>query len=180
MQTKIAILRGINVGGHRKILMADLRQLLETLGLKNVKTYIQSGNVIFKSDNSNTQLENEITEVIKTHFGFDVPVSVRSQAELSLIIEQNPFNKDDVDSSKLHITFLKSAPNKREVEALDVNTSLPDQFSIIDKTVYLCLEKKYHESKLSTNFFEKKLNIGATTRNWKTTLKVIELCKKLD
>jgi uncharacterized protein (DUF1697 family) len=180
MQTKIAILRGINVGGHRKILMADLRQVLENLGLRNVSTYIQSGNVIFKSDKSNAVLENEIENTIKTNFNFDLPVIVRSKDELFSIIENNPFNKDDVDITTLHITFLKSSPNKKETSLLDLNLYKPDQFLISDKTVYLCLEKKYHKSKLSTNFFEKKLNVGATTRNWKTTLKLLGLCEKLN
>ena len=180
MQTKIAILRGINVGGHRKVLMADLRQVLRKLDLENISTYIQSGNIIFRSDKSNSVLENNIENAIKTNFTYDVPVIVRSKTELISVIESNPFNRDDVDIKKLHFTFLKSTPNKEKANELDINMHLPDQFYILNKAIYLYLEKKSHESKLSTNFFEKKLNVGATTRNYKTTLKLLELCEKLD
>lgn len=179
MQTKIAILRGINVGGHRKILMADLRQILETSGLKNIVTYIQSGNVVFKSDLENSALEILIENAIQTHFGFNVPAIVRTHQELSNLIKNNPFYANNVDVKKLHVTFLKPTLEKENINTLDFNVFKPDVFSVSDKAIYLYLENAYHKSKLSTNFFEKTLNVGATTRNWKTTLKLLELCEKL-
>jgi len=179
MDIKTAILRGINVGGHRKILMADLKQLLEKNGfLKNVATYIQSGNVVFNTDEENSVLELKLEALIKSHFGHDVPVIVRSKEELLKVIEHNPFKAEE-DITKLHVTFLKEQPQQLDIDQISADTFKPDLFSIEDKTVYLCLKKKYHETKLSTNFFEKNLQVGATTRNWKTTLKLLELCNKL-
>lgn len=176
MNRKIAILRGINVGGKRKILMADLKALCEKLGLKNVKTYIQSGNLIFTSDNQNSKLENILENEILEKFGFDVPVIVRDSQELQASIEKNPFIKT-CDIAQLHLTFLKDKPTKDNEEKILMYNFEPDKFKINDKDVFIFCAGKYHQSKLTNNFFEKKLKVGATTRNWKTVLKLSELSK---
>ncbi|MDT0645424.1 DUF1697 domain-containing protein [Zunongwangia sp. F260] len=177
MESKIAILRGINVGGKRKILMADLRNLCGELRMDNVKTYIQSGNIIFNSAGQNSALENKLETAIKEKFGFEVPVIVMNSEELQELVEQNPFYNLTADINKLHLTFLKEEPaeeNNQHAEAYDYK---PDKFKIQDKEVFIYCEGKYHQSKLTNNFFEKKLKTGATTRNWKTVLKLVELCK---
>jgi uncharacterized protein (DUF1697 family) len=107
MKRKIAILRGINVGGKRKILMADLKSLCENLGWKNIVTYIQSGNLIFDSDKPNSELEINLEKAITEKFGFDVPVIVRTEKELETSINNNPFFDEDTDIKQLHLTFLK-------------------------------------------------------------------------
>lgn len=173
MNRKIAILRGINVGGKRKILMADLKALCENLNWGNVTTYIQSGNVVFNSDKTNTKLENELEKAIAESFGFQVPVIVRTAQELQSAIDQNPFINEDI--TQLHLTFLKENPSEDVLQKILAYNYQPDRYKIEGKAVFIYCSGKYHKSKLSNNFFEKKLNTGATTRNWKTVLKLSEL-----
>lgn len=178
MFRKVAILRGINVGGKRKILMADLKSLCGNLGWKNVESYIQSGNLIFSSEMQNSVLETGLEQAIAKKFGFDVPVIVRDSKELQASTENNPFYKENADISQLHLTFLKEKPAKENTnEFLNFNSE-PDNFEIEGKDVFIHCTGKYHKSKLTNNFIEKKLNTGATTRNWKTVLKLYELSKK--
>lgn len=177
MNTKIAFLRGINVGGKRKILMADLKLMCEKLGLESVKTYIQSGNIIFKSEKNNCDLENEIEKNIFDNFGFEVPVIVRTKKEIENSINKNPFFDKEADTKQLFLTFLKEKPNKEFVEKILTYSPVPDKFKIENNNVFLFCEGKYHDSKLTNNFFEKQLNVSATTRNWKTVLKLSELSK---
>ncbi|MBE7641085.1 DUF1697 domain-containing protein [Salegentibacter sp. BLCTC] len=177
MNKKIGILRGINVGGKRKILMADLKLLCEKLGLENVKTYIQSGNLIFNSDKQGFELENALEKGIAQEFGFDVPVIVRTEKELETSIYNNSFYDKDVDISQLYLTFLKEKPAKQHIDKVSSLDHEPDKFKIKDKDVFILCEGKYHKSKLSNSFFEKQLRVGATTRNWKTVLKLLELAK---
>jgi len=177
MNKKIAIFRGINVGGKRKILMADLKSMCEKLGLENVTTYIQSGNLIFNSDKPNSGLENDLERAISEKYGFDVPVIVRTEKELENSINNNPFFNKDANIKHLHLTFLKEKPKKENIEkTLNFNYE-PDKFKIDDKDSFIFCAGKYHESKLTNNFFEKQLKVGATTRNWKTVLKLSELSK---
>lgn len=177
MNRKIGILRGINVGGKRKILMADLKSLCEELGLKNVTTYIQSGNLIFNSDKPNSDLENELEKAIFEKYGFDVPVIVRTERELENSINNNPFFDKGTGIKQLHLTFLKEKPNKENIDKAVTVSYEPDKFKIDDKDVFICCAGKYHESKLTNTFFEKQLKVGATTRNWKTVMKLLELSK---
>lgn len=177
MNKKIGILRGINVGGKRKILMADLKSICEKLGLKNVTTYIQSGNLIFSSDKPNSELENYLEKAIVEKFGFDVPVIVRTEKELENSINNNPFLDKNADINQLHLTFLKEKPCKENIEKTLTFNYEPDKFKIDDKDAFIFCAGKYHESKLTNNFFEKQLKVGATTRNWKTVMKLSELIK---
>ncbi len=177
MSIKIAILRGINVGGKRKILMNDLKSLCEIVGLQNVKTYIQSGNLIFKSNKQNAKIEIDLEKGIAEKFGFDVPVIVRSKKELETVINTNPFLGENADSKQLHVTFLKEKPNHENIQHTLTYNCEPDKFKMGEKEVFIMCTGKYHASKLTNGFFEKKLNTGATTRNWKTVLKLYELSK---
>lgn len=177
MNHKIAILRGINVGGKRKILMADLKSMCENLGLKNVRSYIQSGNLIFKSDRSNPELESDLEKAIAETFNFDVPVIVRTEQELRMSIQNNPFYTSDSDIKQLHLTFLKATPNIEHVEKILSLSVGSDTYKIHDKDVFIFCVGKYHQSKLTNNFFEKNLKVGATTRNWKTVLTLLDLSK---
>lgn len=176
MDIKIAILRGINVGGKRKILMADLRKLLESLDdLHDVQTYIQSGNVVFTSDLAHAELEDAIGALIAEHYGFNVPVIVRSSQELAHTVSQNPFYNLGADISNLHLTFLKDYPDADRVHEIKEMDVQPDSFELSGREVFIYCEGKYHKSTLSNTFFERKLKVGATTRNWKTVLKLQEL-----
>lgn len=179
MSKKIAILRGINVGGKRKILMADLKRLFEDLGFTDIETYIQSGNVIFKTEKESSTIEiaNTIEKDISDKYGFSVPVIVRTYKELEESVQKNPFYKNDIDINHLHLTFLSEEPTKVNREQAEKYNYEPDKFEIKDKDVFVYCEGKYHQSKLTNNFFESKLKGSATTRNWKTVLKLNELSK---
>ncbi|MCG8579443.1 MAG: DUF1697 domain-containing protein [Bacteroidales bacterium] len=175
MNRRIAILRGINVGGKRKILMNDLKSLCQQLGWKHVETYIQSGNVIFESDYPGVELEMALEQAIKEHYGFDVPVIVRTSKEIKALADNNPFNGKESDITQLHLTFLKETPSNECVKKLNAYNVHPDRIQVVEKDVYMQCLGKYHQSKLTNNFFEKNLKVGATTRNWKTVLKLKEL-----
>ena len=178
MQRKVGLLRGINVGGKRKIRMADLKAMCEKIGLKNVQTYIQSGNLIFNSNRKNAELENALEKAIAEKFGYDVPVIVRRENELENSISNNPFIEKTAELKRLHLTFLKEEPILENLEKTRTYNYEPDQFKIEDKEVFIYCAGKYHESKLTNNFFEKQLKDGATTRHWRPVLKLSELCKK--
>lgn len=175
----IAILRGINVGAHRKILMADLKKVLTNLGLKEVITYIQSGNVLFQSLMTKDEIEVLITNTINENYGFEVPVIVIPVTVFAQLPKLNPYI-DNTSVEKMHVTFLKKLPvieNAKHLCSIGVDYA-PDRFEIQNQIVFLSIADKYHKSKLSNNFFEKKLKVTATTRNWKTVMRLIELSNK--
>lgn len=176
MERKIALLRGINVGGKRKILMADLRRMFEQMNFFNVKTYIQSGNVFFdvEEEMDTNHLAENIEHQIKITFGYDVPVIIRTPNEIQSAINRNPFH---VDLKKLNITFLNDIPSASNQQHTENFTFEFDQFKIDGKDVFVYTEGKRHQSKLSNQFFEKNLKIKATNRNWNTVLKLVELSK---
>lgn len=178
METFISILRGINVSGQKKILMTDLKALYENLKFTDVKTYIQSGNVIFKSNEKLSDLEfaKKIEEDIYKNYDFQVPVIIRRIDEMKHIISANPFLKEEnIDVKKLHITFLSEIPDKENVESIEKIDFSPDKFVIHGKEIYLYIPNSYAETKLPNNFFEKKLKVKATTRNWNTVNKLSEM-----
>jgi len=177
MQTYISILRGINVSGHKMIKMDALRAMFETLGFKNVKTYIQSGNVVFQTKKTSPQaLEKKIAKKIADSFGFEVPVLVIDSAELSHTLKNNPFvNKRKEDSTKLHVTFLSGEPQQAAIEKIKEGNYADDEFIVSGKNIYLFCPNGYGNTKLSNTFFENKLKLTATTRNWKTVNELINL-----
>ena len=177
MQNFISILRGINMGGQKKILMSDLKTLYQSLQFKDVETYIQSGNVVFQSDTKYFDIEiaKNIKKVIDKRYGFPAPVIIRRREELQNIISDNPFLKDEnIDTKKLHVTFLSDTPVKSNVESIEDIDFSPDKFFIKGKEIYLHIPISYGETKLSNRFFEKKLKVSATTRNWNTVNKIFE------
>ena len=178
MKTHISILRGINVSGQKKILMADLKELYETLGFTNVVTYIQSGNVLFNSDKkySESELIAQIENAIQEKYDFQVPILVFTIEFLKNIVLNNPFIKEkEIDIEKLHVTYLAEIPAKDKLEEIKKFDFSPDRFTIVDKTVYVYCPGGYGNTKLSNSFFESKFKVKATTRNWKTTLKLMEI-----
>jgi len=178
VQTFISILRGINVSGQKRILMADLKSLYGDLKLKDVKTYIQSGNVVFKKEGklSDFELAQKIETAIYKKYNFHVPVIIRSEEELKKIILSNLFLKEkNIDVKKLHVTFLSQIPDKANVESINDIDFSPDKFILKGKEIYLHIPISYGETKLSNNFFENKLKVKATTRNWNTIIKLSEM-----
>ena len=174
MNSFIALLRGINVGGHKKILMADLRVLFEKLGFENVRTFIQSGNVVFQTSNENlTNIEDRIKYQVLNEYGIEVPVLVKSYSELKAIIKECPFS--DEKKEKAYFTFLHKKPQKELIELTNLISCPNEEFLISKMCVYFYSSSGYGNVKCNNNFFEKKLKVAATTRNFKTLMKLIEL-----
>ena len=181
MNTYLSLLKGINVGGYKRIGMPDLSALYRNLGLENVQTYIQSGNVVFSSTDSDpVELAGKIEEGIQAQFGFSVRVLVRTQEEWLQIFQNNPFLKrDSIDTGKLHVTLLTDYPGEELSEKIRLIQSEPDEFILSGKTVYLYCPNGYGRTKFSNDFFEKKLKVEGTTRNWNTVASLLEMAKKL-
>jgi uncharacterized protein (DUF1697 family) len=181
VSTFISILRGINVSGQKTIKMDSLRMSYESLGLKNVTTYVQSGNVVFSAGKESAdELAEKITGMIRRDFSFDVPVIVMSDETLRKIIDANPFAIDtDVDPSFLHVTFLSSKPDHFDKELIEGKRQKDERIAFTDDAVYLYCPHGYGRTGLNNNFLENKLGVSATTRNWKTTLELLKIAGKL-
>jgi uncharacterized protein (DUF1697 family) len=174
MTRYIALLRGINVSGKKKIPMANLRQLLTSSGLENVQTYIQSGNVIFESSEANKKtLEIKIHDVIHSHFGFEVPVLILSPEGLKQIFDNCPFPQEKKENS--HFTMLFTTPEKELVQEASTMAYPNEEFVITDDCIYFYCAIGYGKAKYSNNFFERKLKVTATARNYKTMVKLLSL-----
>ena len=172
MDTYIALLRGINVGGHKKILMADLRLLFESLDFKDVQSYIQSGNVVFKTIEE-TNLASKIAEAIETKYGFMVPVLVKKASELSEMLSKCPFF--DEKREKSYFILLKESPSRESIEITTDFSHANEEFHIEEDCVYISYSEGAGKAKMGVNFFEKKLKVKATARNYRTMAKLIEL-----
>ena len=172
----IALLRGINVSGQKKIKMADLRTYLGDAGLQDVQTYIQSGNIVFKSENADkAELAQKISDEIKEAYGFDVPVLVLTADYLQSAIEQNTYFKAGKDISKLYVTFLAEKPSEEKIATLEAVDYSPEEFILHETHLDFYFPNGYGRSKLNNNFFERKLKVSATTRNWKTINKLLDM-----
>jgi len=183
MNKYIAILRGINVSGQKKVLMADLKALFETLNFTDVSTYIQSGNVIFQSAETNKcRLITLIENAIKQKYEFNVPVQIRCHSDLADIITELPFKEVNVadDGAKILITLLAALPSENNIEKLLGYVVAPEELHIIRQTTYLHCPNGYGRSKLSNVFIENKLKVSATTRNLKTVDKLLQLSRTHD
>jgi uncharacterized protein (DUF1697 family) len=171
MHTYISMLRGINVSGQKIIKMAELKVLYESLRLTNVATYIQSGNVVFQSkQNDPVLIGASIEKAIEKSFGFSVTVVLRQPAEFRRVINKCPFRGSaKIDESRIYVTFLKSRPALALVKAMaDVAKKSGDTFQISGNEIYLYCPNGYGKTEFSIGFFEKRLKVAATTRNWKT------------
>ncbi|MFK8045494.1 MAG: DUF1697 domain-containing protein [Crocinitomicaceae bacterium] len=180
MKTYVLLLRGINVGGHKRLLMNDLKLMLAKLGFLNSTTYIQSGNVVFQFCNldSISDLENKVAKKIYETFGFEVPVVIVSKSAMQRIVDSNPFVASN-PIENLHCTFFKNKPHDIILTALNQEDFGEDECFITSNSAYIKCNLKYSKSKLTNGFLEKQIGVGCTTRNWKTTLKLLELCKNM-
>jgi len=178
MKKFIALLRGINVSGQKKIKMSDLKTLFEEDGFQNVTTYIQSGNVIFSAkEKTPAKLEERISLCIKKQFGFDVKVIVITPGEIENTLKNNPFIKKKKDFDKLYVIFLSTVPSPVNIEKLNESDFSPEEYIINGKCIYLFVPNGYGKAKLNNNFFENKLKVSGSTRNWKTVNQLYELSK---
>ncbi len=171
------MLRGINVGGQKNIRMEELADLYKSLDLVNVKTYVQSGNVVFNSTKSNASaLVNLIEAQIKRLLGYSVSVFIRETNDFQRIIANNPFlKKRNEDPAKLHVTFLYRPPSEAKLGGLGIPNDEDDEFFVGGQEIYIFCPNGYGRAKFSNTFFEKKLSVPATTRNWKTVMALYKI-----
>jgi uncharacterized protein (DUF1697 family) len=178
MPIYVAMLRGINVGGNKKIKMDKLRSSFEALGLEQVKTYIQSGNVVFKTAKiSPVALSRKIENCILADFGFSVSVISRTADEIENTIADNPFlNQPGIDPEKFHVAFLSDAPAPAALEKLAELTLAPDRSRCLGKEVYLYFPNGASGSSLWKHPLDRVLSVVATTRNWRTVNTLHQMC----
>ena len=168
MNTFISMLRGVNVSGQNRIRMEALRGAYEALGLVEVRSYVQSGNVIFDSEEADASLlTGRIEAQIQKTFGYSVKVFLRGRGDLQRVIAGNPFLKArKEDPSKLHVTFLYGPPSAAALNDLQNPGDAADEFSVGEQEIFLFCPNGYGRTKLNNAFFERKLKLPATTRNW--------------
>lgn len=172
----VALLRGINVGGKNRLLMKDLSALFVEAGCEDVRTYIQSGNVVFRTDPDLACLvPDRIAATIAARFGFRVPVLTRTRAEFAAIVRENPFLRRGADPEKLHVGFLAARPESTDVDSLDPDRSPPDEFAVPGREVFFHCPLGLARTKFTTRYFESKLSTTMTVRNWRTVLRLHEM-----
>jgi uncharacterized protein (DUF1697 family) len=184
MKTYISLLRGINVSGQNKIRMSELKGVYESLNLANVVTYIQSGNVLFDCAEQDPALLAKAIEVeIIRSFGTSVQVLLRDRSNFQQIIDRNPFvHLRNEGTEKLHVTFLSDRPSEPALSNLPLledpkksGAGNNDEFLVYEREIYLFCPNGYGRTKFSNSFFERKLGVSATTRNWKTVNALYEM-----
>jgi uncharacterized protein (DUF1697 family) len=179
MPTHFSLLRGINVSGQKTIHMADLKNLYEALGFSDVRSYVQSGNVVFAAANPDpATLAASIEAQIRQTFGFDVSVFVRSAPDFQGLLKANPFlHGRSEDPARLHVTFLYALPAAVKLSALEKPAAGNDEFLIAGREIFLFCPDGYGRTKLSNAFFERKLAVPATTRSWNTVNALLQMAQ---
>jgi uncharacterized protein (DUF1697 family) len=181
MEIFISFLRGINMTGHNTIKMTDLADLYRKLGFKDAETYIQSGNVIFSSDRGpkESELGLKIEKAILEKFNYIVPVMIRTNQELADLFKTNPFLEvPGFDPSKMAVIFLHEEPSDNQLQKVERVDYPPDKFKIIGREIYIYCPNGFGRTKIYTNFFEKKMRVSGTGRNWKTVTTLLGIAQK--
>jgi uncharacterized protein (DUF1697 family) len=176
MTTYVALLRSVNVAGHGRLSMVDLQQSFVTLGFRDVSTYIQTGNVLFRSPTRKADaLVAGIEEQLKADFGSTPAVLLRTAAELARVVATSPYPAQGADSSRHHVTFLAEAPDTQRLADFEPPKSGRDELTVIGQEVYVHTPDGYGNSKLGGAMLERRLGVVSTTRNWNTVTKLHEL-----
>lgn len=173
MKTFVILLRGVTPTGKNKVPMAPLRTALTKAGLKDVRTYIQSGNVIAAAELTQAAVEELVHEVIRRSFGGDIAVVARTDAQCARILKRNPFA--DADGARLYFTLFATEPDKKLLKGFLSTDFSPDQVRFVNNTLYTLYATKHSDSRFNNNFFERKLKVTATTRNLNTMANLVAL-----
>lgn len=174
MKTFIVLLRGVMPKGENKVPMAQLREVLSAAGFANVRTYIQSGNVLVDTDLSASDVEKEIHVLIKRHIGANLPIVARTRTQMKKVLDENPFQKG-YDISRVFFALFAESPSSQKTKELFENDFSPEELVITKDAAYMYIPGTYGRMKLSNNFLENKLKVSATTRNFNTLSKLIEM-----
>ena len=177
-ETCIALLRGINVGGHNRLPMRQLIALVEAIGGREVRTYIQSGNVVFAASKAVARrAATDLSSALARDAGITSSVVLRSREELRRIVADNPYLRAGHPEKELHVGFLASEPSTAALATLDYQRSPPDEFTVVGREIYVRCPNGVARSKLSNAYFDARLETTSTVRNWRTTLKLLELAE---
>lgn len=172
----VAFLRGINVGGKNKVKMERLREICAALGFENVKTYINSGNIIFETSEARDQkLAAKIESAIEKEFGLQIKTIVRSIAEIEIITKNNPFEGQFENDKDLHVFFLDEEMPSEKRELLLSNNNENEQFAVQNREIFCLLRVSVLDSLMGKDYIGKKLKVSATARNWRTVNKILEM-----
>ena len=173
----VALMRGINVGGNNLIPMKDLTALFEEVGCSDVRTYIQSGNVVFRATAAVVKgLHAAVERALVKRFGTAVPLVLRSHAELAACEHSNPYFSKDADPARLVVMFLDRQPSAAEIATLDPARSPPDEFSVRGREIYIHCPNGIGRTKLTNQWFDSRLKAVSTGRNWNTVIKLLAMC----
>lgn len=177
MTPHVILLRGVNVGGHNRLPMADLRALLGSLGLDGVVTYLQSGNAVATSADTPTEVAAAVADALASALGLNVPVIVRSGPEWAATVTANPLVGLDDDPTRLHVTFLDGPPVADRVRSLadEAAALAPERIEVVGSDAYLHTPGGFGSTAFTPAFLERRLGRVATTRNWRTVLALADL-----
>jgi uncharacterized protein (DUF1697 family) len=182
MNTYISLLRGINVGGRKKLPMESLRRMYQDLGFTNIKTYLQSGNVVFASSIAFPTMLTQLIEAgIAQACGYAVQVFIRRVEEIQRIVSNNPYLENkNIDATRLHVLFLYQQPVESAWNKVTASANIPDQFARGETVLYLHYPNGYAKAKLPASFFEKLLGVPLTDRNWNTVTALKKIAVEMD
>ena len=176
----IALLRGINVGGKNRLPMKELAAIFEDAGCGNVRTYIQSGNVLFQGEPTLADnIPGLVSAVVSDRFGLQVPVMTRTAEALAEIVHSNPFVANGAEHDKLHVVFLAHQPDGASLESLDPNRSPGDEFAAAGRHLYLHCPNGLARTRLTNSYFDSRLQTTSTTRNWRTVVTLLDMAEAM-
>ena len=178
----VALLRGVNMGGKNKLPMKDLAEIFAKAGCGEVKTYIQSGNVVFTAPESLCSgLPTKVAKEINKRFGHAPAMTIRSLQQMLDIVRHNPYAKPGMDEKRLAVLFLADTPTSKQIESLDPDRSPGDDFTVRGSEIYLYAAKNgFADTKLTNAYFDSKLKTMSTARNWRTTLTLLSMMESLE
>ncbi|MGH2911306.1 MAG: DUF1697 domain-containing protein [Solirubrobacteraceae bacterium] len=175
MTTHIVLLRGINLGARNRVPMGELREHLSGLGYGDVRTLLQSGNVVLRADMTPERLSKEIEKEVEVRFAVKSPVVVRTREQLAAIVALDPL-RGAVDNDKLYqVSFLSDEPSVEAIERLEGADVEPERYVHVGREIYAWHPKGIHSSSLARLLSDKRLGVTATARNWSTTVKLLDL-----
>lgn len=178
MTTLLALLRGINLGSHNRVGMAELRGLVAGLGYQSVRTHLQSGNVLFDSDDDAASAARCIEDGIAAHFALRVPVVIRDHDELAAVVAGSPLRDGEFDPARFIVTFLSREPDPRGLDGLDAGGFEPDRYWPAGRQIYSLHPEGVSKAKLDYRTWERRLGVVGTARNWKTVTRLLELMEE--
>ena len=177
MTTHVALLRGINLGAKNKVPKQTLLDVFVGAGAEDVQTYIQSGNVLFRAEQGAADgIAVAVSAAISGQLGLTVPVVLRTVAGLRAVVERNPFVAAGHPADQLHAMFLSGTPAPEVIAGLDPTFAAPDAFAIVDREIYLHLPNGAARSRLTNDWFDRRLGVISTSRNWRTVTTLLAMC----